>query len=186
MEFLSEHPVLAVLFVFVARVLDVSIGTVRTIFVFRGYRGRASMLGFVESLTWITAAGVVLANLTAWYMLVAYAAGYATGNWVGIWLEAKLAMGLELVRVLSKAPEVELAARLREGHFSVVALDGNDDEGSTVEVLFVVTERRRLPQLIDRITVTDPTAIYTISDVKLHRSSSAATAQRRRLLPLRK
>jgi uncharacterized protein YebE (UPF0316 family) len=186
MEFLADHPVLAVLFVFFARVTDVAIGTLRTIFVFRGFRVRSALLGFVESLTWVLAASLVLGNLTAWYVFAAYAGGYATGNYVGIWLEAKLAMGLELVRIISADPAITLARRLRADGFSVVELDGHNDDGRPVEVLFAVVERRLLPRLLGLIAATDPSAIYTISDVKLHRASSAATMHTRKLFGLGK
>ena len=186
MDFLTDHPLLGALFVFCARVCDVSLGTLRTILVFRAYRVRAALLGFFESLIWVTAAGLVLRNMTGWHMALGYAAGYATGNYLGIWLESKLAMGMELVRVISPAPGVALAMRVREDEFSVVEVDGHGDDGNPIEVLFVVEQRRRLPKLIQRIETTDPSAIYTITDVKVHRSSTASGLSVRRMFGGRK
>jgi len=186
MEFLADYPLLAALFVFSARVCDVSLGTLRTLMVFRGYRLRSTLIGFGESMIWVAAAGLVLSNLTEWYMLVAYASGYATGNYVGIWLESKLAMGMELVRVISSEPNVALAKRLREDQFSIVAVDGRGDDGRAIEVLFAVEQRRRLPKLIARIHQADPSAIYTISDVKVHRSSTASGLATRQMFGGRK
>lgn len=172
MDFLADHPVLLSVAVFCARVVDVSLGTLRVILVFRAYRAAAALIGFVEVLLWILAAGAVLRDLSAWYVAVAYAAGFATGNYVGIWLESKLALGMELVRAVSKSPDVALATRLREEGFSVTELDGQDDHGTPVEVLLVVEERRRLPRLLRAIEAADPDAIYTRSDVKHHRALS--------------
>lgn len=186
MEFLADQPLLAALFVYSARVLDVSLGTLRTLMVFRGYRLRSALIGFVESLIWVAAAGMVLSSLTHWYMLVAYASGYATGNYVGIWLESKLAMGMELVRVISSEPDVALAQQLREQQFSVVEVAGRGDDGNGIEVLFVVEQRRRLPRLVAHIERSDPDAIYTISDVKVHRSSAMLGMRQRGLFGMRK
>lgn len=186
MDFLADHPLLGMSLVFLARVCDVSLGTLRTILVFRAYRVRSAVIGFFESLIWLTAAGMVLRNMTGWHMALGYAAGYATGNYVGIWLESKLAMGMELVRVISTAPDVAMAAQLRDGQFSVVELDGRGDDGNPIEVLFVVEQRRRLPKLIQRIESTDPSAIYTITDVKVHRSSTASSLGVRRMFGGRK
>jgi len=186
MDFLSDTPALLAAAVFFARVLDVSLGTVRTILVFRGYRVPAMALGFLESIIWVLAAGAVLRDLSVWYVAVAYAGGYATGNYVGMWLESKLAMGSELVRAISTSPDIELAKRLREDNFSVTELDGHDDHGRPVEVLLVVEGRRRLPRLIDVIERTDPDAIYTTSDVKTHRTAAKPGLKARRMFRLRK
>ncbi|MCA9319888.1 MAG: DUF2179 domain-containing protein, partial [Planctomycetes bacterium] len=91
MDFLHEYPALLALVIFLARIGDVSIGTLRTILVFRGRSIPAAVLGFFEVLIWITAAGQVIRNLDAWYLTIAYAGGFAMGNIVGIWLESKLA-----------------------------------------------------------------------------------------------
>lgn len=176
MQWLHEQPALFVAVVFFARVLDVSLGTLRTILVFRAYWFLAAAIGFVEVLIWITAAGQVLTNLDRWYLAVAWAGGFATGNAVGIWLESKLAMGSELVRAISANPAVALASRLREQSYSVVELAGRGDAGQPVEVLLLVEKRRRLPGVLDLIDRTDPDAVYTISDVKRHRAG-------RRLVP---
>lgn len=186
MDFLGDNPVLLSAAVFFARVVDVTLGTVRTILVFRGYRVRAALIGFVEILIWVCAASAVLQDLSAWYVAVAYAGGFATGNYVGIWLESKLAMGMELVRAISANREIELAARLRSHGFSVTELTGNKAHGVPVEVLLVVEERKKLPELLRLIEQTDPEAIYTISDVKRHHFATPADVGRQRLFSKRK
>lgn len=165
-EFLQANPALLAVGIFVARILDVSLGTVRTIIVFRGHRFWAAALGFVEVLLWLTAAGQVFQNLDAWYLAVAYAGGFAAGNIVGISLEARMAMGSELVRVVSEDRNVELARTLRRLGHSVTELEGRGDGGKPVEVLLVVEKRRRVPKLLDAIRTADPKAVWTVSDVK--------------------
>jgi uncharacterized protein YebE (UPF0316 family) len=83
-----------------------------------------------------------------------------------MWIESKLAMGLELVRAISTDPEIRLASRLRDRGHGVLELNGHGDDGAPVEVLFVVERRRRVPGLVDFVRGTDPAAICTVSDVR--------------------
>jgi len=176
--------------VFLARVCDVSLGTVRTILVFRGLKYLAALIGFVEILIWVLAVSQVLQHLDAWYLAVAYAAGFAAGNVVGIHLEAKLAIGSELVRAVSESREVSLAGGLRRRGYSVTVLPGEGNEGP-VEVVLVVEKRRLMPQLLRTIDELDPDAYYTITDVKDHASQyrrmlASVPVEARPALPKRK
>ena len=166
MEWLHDQPALMFAAVFLARVLDVSIGTIRTITVVRGHRLLATVLGFFEVLIWIAAAGQVLTNLHRWYLVLGWAGGYATGNAVGIWLEGKLAMGTVMVRAVSENVDISLGMALREKGYSVTELDGRGDGNVPVEIVLVAEERRRLADLLDHIHVADPDAFYTIDDIR--------------------
>ena len=128
----------------------------------------AAAIGFVEVLIWITAAGQVLQNLNAWYLAVAYAGGFAAGNILGIWFEGKMAIGMELVRVISESGQIKLADRLREKSYQVVELEGTGDKSSPVEVIFIVEKRRKVASLLADIEAIDPNAYCTISDIKRH------------------
>jgi uncharacterized protein YebE (UPF0316 family) len=162
---LLANPWLLSAAIFVARVLDVSLGTLRTILVVRSYALMAAVLGFLEVVIWILAAGQVLQNLDRWYLIVAFAAGFAAGNVVGIWLESKLAVGVELVRAISVNRDVELARILRGANHRVIELVGTNGSAD-VEVLLITEKRRKIPALLRLIKTTDPEAVYTISDVK--------------------
>ena len=142
--------------IFFARVADVSLGTFRTIVVFRGNKLLASFIGFFEILIWLVAASQVLANLDHWYLALAYASGFAVGNYVGITIESRFAIGNDLV----------LAGKLREAGFKVVSFDGDMGEGYPVELLMIVEKRRKIPSLIQQIKELDNTAVYSVSDVK--------------------
>jgi uncharacterized protein YebE (UPF0316 family) len=168
MEVLADDPGLLAIAIFVARILDVSLGTLRTILVFRGLRFLSATIGFFEVLIWLAAVAHVIRNLDTWYLALAYAGGFAMGNAVGIWIESKLAMGLELVRAISRDPEVQLAHRLRDDGVQVITLNGRGDDGEAVEVLFLVERRRRVGRLLKRIQSADPEAVCTTSDVKRH------------------
>ena len=167
MDLLSTSPWLLSGAIFLARILDVSLGTLRTILVFRSYPVFAAMLGFLEVIVWIVAAGQVLQNLDRWYLVLAFAGGFAAGNVVGIWLESKLAVGVELVRAISLNRDVQLAHQLRAANYSVIELAGTNGQGP-VEVLLISEKRRRVPKLLSLIKTVDPAAVCTISDIKRH------------------
>jgi uncharacterized protein YebE (UPF0316 family) len=152
--------------IFFARIVDVSMGTLRTIFVFRGFRLWAATIGFFEILLWLSAAGQVFTNLDRWYLAVAYAGGFAAGNIVGSWIESKVAMGHELARIVSPSPTTDLAGILRTNGYDAVKLEGSDGRGGRVEVLLVVETRREMPRLLDLVHRSDPSALWTLNDVK--------------------
>lgn len=163
----AAHPILLTVAIFFARVLDVSLGTVRTIVVFRGRRVLAAFIGFFEIIIWVMAAGQVLKNLDAWYLIVAYAGGYGAGNYLGIWLEAKLAIGREMVNAVSFRGDGALARLLRERGFRSIDVDVDMGRGAAVDLVITVTRRKRVPELIASILEADPEAQYSVSDVKL-------------------
>ena len=152
--------------IFLARILDVSLGTVRTIVVFRGHRILAAAIGFVEIIIWVLAAGQVLQNLGAWYLIIAYAAGYGAGNYIGIWLESKMALGREMVSAISFRADGGLARLLRERGFQAIDVDADMGRGPPVDLVFTVTRRRRVPELVRTILEADPEDQYSVTDVK--------------------
>jgi len=168
MQWLLEHPWILAVLIFLARVTDVSMSTVRTILVFRSYRFLAAAIGFVEVLVWLLAVTQVMRHLDHWYLALAYAAGFSTGNVVGIWLERKLAVGSELVRAISEDLGVRLADSLRRNGYPVTEIQGVGDKGQVVEVCLVTERRRRVPRLLEVIHGIDPAAVVTISDVRRH------------------
>jgi uncharacterized protein YebE (UPF0316 family) len=170
MDLILDPTWLLAVLIFVARVADVSMGTLRTILVIRGHSLAAMGIGFVETLIWITASAQVIANLgEAWYLAGAYAGGFAMGTYVGILIENKLAIGSELVRAVSLDPSVNLAARLRGAGYDVVEIQAEKEDSIPVEVLLIVERRRRVPRLLRTIDENDPSAYYTVSDVKRQR-----------------
>lgn len=178
MDFLPSQPWLLAPLVFCARVGDVSLATLRTIMIFRGLRGYAACIGFFEVLVWLLAVAAVLPHLDRWYLVLAYAAGFATGNVVGIAIENKLAIGHLLVRTISTNPEIDLARHLRGADFSVVEVPGTLEEDQAVEVLFLVERRKRVRELLRHIERLDPAAVTTVTDVKEHRLAFAPAPQR--------
>lgn len=164
-ELIIEYPYLLIPLIFLARVADVSLGTFRTIVIFRGHKLLASFIGFFEIMIWLMAAAQVLTNLDQWYLALAYASGFAVGNYVGISIEARFAIGDEMVRCVSFNRDV-LADSIRHQGYKVVSFDGDMGSDVPVELLLIIEKRRRIPALIQLIKALDQTAVYSISDVK--------------------
>lgn len=166
LDFTSVNPLWLALAIFLARIVDVSMGTFRTIMVIRGYRVIATAIGFVEVLIWIVAISSVITNLDAWYLIVAYAGGYASGNYIGMLLESRIAIGSELVRAISWRSDGHLAEALRSAGWNAVAVPGLGPGREAVEIVLVVEPRRRIGQLLAAIREIDPDAVYTTSDIR--------------------
>ena len=164
-EFLAQYPYILALLIFLARVADVSLGTFRTIVIFRGYKLLASLIGFFEIIIWLIAAGLVFKHLDQWHLAFGYSAGFATGIYVGMWIENRFAIGNELIRCISFNRDI-LAEKIRNEGFTVVSVDGDMGEDKPVEVLFIVEKRRNIPKLIYLINELDKNAVYTVSDLK--------------------
>lgn len=113
------------------------------------------------------AAGQVLQNLDAWYLVVAYAGGFGAGNYIGIWMESRLAMGREMVSAISFRADGGLARLLRERGFRAIDVDADMGRGPPVDLVITVTRRRRLPELLQTILEADPEAQYSVSDIKM-------------------
>ncbi len=153
------------LLIFFARIMDVSIGTVRIILVSKGYKYLAPLLGFFEVLIWIIAIGKIMENLDRWYYYLFYAAGFAAGNFVGIIMEEKIALGFVGVRIITKKPADQLIAKMTASGYGVTIVPA---EGSTglVHVIFTTVKRKKLKNLVTLIKEFNPKAFYTVEDYK--------------------
>ncbi|MEN6427451.1 MAG: DUF2179 domain-containing protein [Phycisphaerales bacterium] len=152
--------------IFLARITDVSLGTVRLIFVSRGYKLLAPLAGFFEVLIWILAIGQIMQNLANPICYIAYAGGFATGNFVGLLIAEKLSLGTVIVRVITQKPAADLIARLRQRQYGVTVMDGQGANGP-VQIVFTVVRRREVSDIIELVKRFNPQAFYSIEDVDL-------------------
>ncbi len=151
--------------IFLSRVGYVTIGTIRIIFVSKGKKYLAPILGFFEVFIWILAISRIMQNLDNYINYVAYAGGFAAGNYVGMLLEEKIAMGVMIVRIITQKPADLLIERLTAmgcGITSVEARGTKDD----VHVIYTVIHRRELKYVIDVIKKYNPRAFYSVEDVR--------------------
>lgn len=151
--------------IFFLRILDVSIGTLRIIFVSKGYKKLAPIIGFFEVLIWLLAVTRIMQNLDNWVTYVAYAGGFATGNYVGMILEEKLAIGHLLIRVITKKEANELIFSLKDMGFGITSVKANGIDGE-VAVLFVIVNRKHVNKVLQVINHFNPQALYTIEDIR--------------------
>lgn len=164
-SWLDLHPLFWPLFIYVARVVDVSMGTLRTVCVVRGFRFTAAVLGFCEITIWVTAISGVLTHLGQWYNVVAYAGGFATGNFIGILIEQKLAMGMQMIRLISRSQSAAIAAGLRLAGYAVTEVKGEGLRGQ-VSISFVVAARKEVPTVMRIAHQIDPEVVSTVEDIR--------------------
>jgi uncharacterized protein YebE (UPF0316 family) len=150
--------------IFVARIADVSLGTVRVIFVSRGLKYLAPVVGFFEVLIWLLAIGQIMKNLSNPLCYIAYAAGFGMGNYVGIRIAERLSLGVVLIRVVTKKDALPLVECLKAENYGVTSVDGHGTSG-LVKVVFTIVPRREVPSVVDLIRKFNPQAFYSIEDV---------------------
>jgi len=150
--------------IFIARIADVSIGTIRVIFVSRGFKYLAPVVGFFEIIIWLIAIGQIMKNLSNPMCYIAYAGGFATGNYVGICIADKLSLGMVLIRVVSRKDALPLVEQLKEENYGVTSVDGHGASGE-VKVVFTIVPRREVKSVIEQVKKFNPNAFYTIEEV---------------------
>lgn len=167
-EFLSSDlfswailPLLIVL----ARIIDVTLGTLRIIFVSRGDRTIAPILGFFETLIWIVVISQLMQNLNNPLTYFAYALGFALGNYIGIRAEDKLAMGHLVVRLFVTKGEDELMKKIIDAGFGVTSIKG---KGATneVTVLYSLIKRKSVDSFLEIINVSEEKIFYSVESAK--------------------
>jgi len=157
--------VLLPLFIFVARIFDVSLGTLRIIFVTKGMRSVAPFVGFFEVLIWLLAISRIMQDLDNWISYVAYAGGFATGNFVGMYLEERLAIGHEMIRVITRKDATSLIEDLRNKGYGVTSVKAEGIEGE-VAVIYIIARRSMIKEVLDEINIFNPRALYTVESIK--------------------
>jgi uncharacterized protein YebE (UPF0316 family) len=151
--------------VFCSRVMDVSLGTLRIIFIARGRRKIAPVMGFFEVLIWIVVVSQVIQNLHSPLAFIAYAAGFATGNYVGMRIEDKLAIGTLIVRVIVPHDAARLMSRLHAAGYGVTSVDAHGSAGD-VTLLYTIVKRKDLPEVMSIIQTIHPKAFTAIEEVR--------------------
>jgi uncharacterized protein YebE (UPF0316 family) len=154
------------LLIFLFRIVDQSIGTLRLIFAAKGLKRLAPFFAFFESFIWLVAIGQIMKQLDNVSCYLAFAAGYAAGNYFGILLEEKLSIGTVVIRVIPKKDTTELIKHLRAESYGVTVVPVDGMMGPT-KMLFTTIRRKEAPAVIEIIKQHNPTAFYTIDEVKV-------------------
>jgi len=152
--------------IFMARIADVSIGTVRVIFISRGLKYLAPIVGFFEVLIWLLAIGQIMKNLSNPACYIACAGGFAMGNFVGMRIAEKLSLGLVLIRVVTEKDTSALVEHLKSANYGVTSIDGHGTAGE-VKLVFTVVPKQAVRSIIGLIKRFNPKAFYSIEEVSL-------------------
>jgi uncharacterized protein YebE (UPF0316 family) len=159
-----SFPVLPLL-VFVAELCVVTLCTLRTIFISRGMKVLAPLLGFFEIIIWLFAIGQVMRNLQDPFCFLAFAGGFTLGNFLGILIEGWLALGTVVVRIITNKEATDLLVGLRAAQYGVTSLDAEGAMGQ-VKVVFTVVPRKELEAILTIIRRFDPKAFYSVDEIQ--------------------
>ncbi|NLW45204.1 MAG: DUF2179 domain-containing protein [Syntrophomonadaceae bacterium] len=152
-------------FIFFARIIDVSLGTVRMILTIRGERYIAAIIGFFEIMVYVVALGKVLGSLDEPIRLILYCLGFASGVIVGSWLEGVLALGYQGIQVIMDKDNQELAERLREEGYAVTTWKAEGLSGPKL-VMELVVQRCMALKVAERIREYDEHAFIVFMEPK--------------------
>lgn len=153
------------LLIFLSRIADQSIGTLRLIFVSKGYKYLAPLLGFFEVIIWLIAVMQIIKQVDNIFYYVAYGAGFAAGNYIGMIFEERLSLGTVVVRIIPNKDTHLLIENLKSKAFGMTLLDAEGSRGP-VKIIFSIIPRKRVKSLIEIINQYNPNAFYSIEEVK--------------------
>ena len=153
------------LLIFVSRVFDVSLGTLRHAFIAKGYRTIVPIISFFEVLIWIIVVAQVMKNLHNIACYLAFAGGFAAGTYVGMIIEERLALGLQVIRVITNLDCATLVNKLRKDNHGITVVNGEGVSGA-VKIIFMIVKRKNVRTVVDIVRQHNPMSFYSIEDIK--------------------
>lgn len=151
------------LVIFVLRAVDVGMATVRIVLLSRGRKGTATLIGFFECLIWVVAVSRVLTGLDDPLRMVAFAAGFAAGTYIGSIVEEWLAIGQSLIRIVTVSNGPQVAPAIRARGFGATVLNGDGMSGE-VRVTFTVVPRKKVDEILSVVQHLVPGAYVTVEE----------------------
>lgn len=150
--------------IFLARICDVSMDTVRIMLLHRNKKSLAPVIGFFQILIWLLAFRQIIIHLYNPLCYIGFAGGFATGTYVGMLIEEKLAIGFQVLRIITRQDASDLIATLRDHGYGVTSVQGSG-AGGRVDIVYTIARRAEIPKLIARVQKFNPLAFYTIEDI---------------------
>jgi uncharacterized protein YebE (UPF0316 family) len=155
------------LLIFFARIADVSLGTIRIIFISKGFKLLSFIVGFFEVLIWLLAINQIWSDFSNPLLLLAYAAGFATGNYVGIYLDEKISIGNSMIRIIVIKNSKKLVNELKKNGYQLTVIDGHSaDQNTEVKMILVVVKRKELKNVLKILKKINPNSFFTIEDIR--------------------
>ena len=157
--------ILLPLIIFASRVGDVTLGTLRHVLMARGQKGVAPVLGFFEVLIWIIVVSQVMKQANNFACYIAWAGGFAMGNYIGLLIEERIALGLQIIRIISHQDCDQLITKLQAANHGTTVVDAHGAKGP-VKIILTVVKRKNLDPIIHIIQKNNPDAFYSIEDIR--------------------
>ena len=164
-DFLDVYPWLLPVMIFFGRIVDVSLGTLRIIFVSKGEKNKAPLIGFVEVFIWVVVISQILVRANDMVSYVSYAAGYACGNYIGLLIEDKIAYGIVLCRIYTQKNGKELVRILNKLDVGATMTHGVGS-ANEVDIIETVVGRKEFKKLVNTLDEFDPDIFYVVEDVR--------------------
>jgi len=152
--------------ILIARIFETSLETVRTIYIARGHANLASCMGIVKTGIWLLSTGLVLTNLSDYWNILAYLAGYGIGTLLGMQIEDMISIGDVIVRLIIPGDPQPVIAELSTHGYGMTRIEGTGTFSHTVSILFMIVPRAQLSQLLGIMSKDYPDILYTIEDVR--------------------
>jgi uncharacterized protein YebE (UPF0316 family) len=152
--------------ILIARIVETSLETVRTIYINRGHANLAACIGIVKTGIWLLSTGLVLTNLSDYLNLFAYLAGYGLGTLLGMEIEKMISLGYVIVRLFTPADPQPLITELATLGYGMTRIEGSGSFSQTVTIIFMIVPRSELGRLLGILSQEYPEILYTVEDVR--------------------
>ncbi|MCK4996934.1 DUF2179 domain-containing protein [Candidatus Pacearchaeota archaeon] len=170
METVYFNYIVIPLLIFLSRIADVSIGTVRMIFVNKGHKNLAPILGFFEILVWVIAMGKLMENMNSFWLYIIYALGFSAGTYLGMFMDEKFSIGKVMIRLVVRRNDKELLENLKNSGYPITIANGESGkEKKKVSIILSVVDRKKVKKFLDIVNETNPKAFYSIEDMRVVR-----------------
>jgi len=151
--------------IFFARMSDVTLGTLRNVFISKGFKNIVPIIGFFEVLIWLISMRQIMQHLDNPLCYLGFAAGFAAGTYVGMFVERRLALGMQVMRIIIHQDSEALIAGLKAENFGVTIIDGQGAVGP-VKIIFTIIKRKDIELIRKIIQRYNPSAFYSIEDIR--------------------
>jgi uncharacterized protein YebE (UPF0316 family) len=157
--------VLLPLMIFASRIGDVTLGTLRHVLTARGHKNLSPILGFFEVLIWIVVVSQIMKQANNFACYIGWAGGFAAGNYIGLLIEERIALGLQIIRIITHEECSALIKELQHCNHGTTVVNAEGSKGP-VKIILTVVKRKNIDPIIKIIQKHNPDAFYSIEDIR--------------------